>query len=80
MKNKIFSGWNFMRFLRLFIGVSVVVQGLIIKDWMFVTLGALFSLMPILNIGCCGTSTCSTTYTNTNKNIDEVTFEEIKNK
>lgn len=80
MKNKIFSGWNFMRFLRLIIGVSVIVQGLIIKDWMFVTLGTLFSLMPILNVGCCGTSYCNTTLNNTNKNTDEVTFEEIKNK
>lgn len=69
-----------MRFLRLIIGISVIIQGVIINDWMFITLGGLFSLMPILNIGCCGVSTCNTTYNHTNKNIEEVSFEEIKNK
>ena len=79
MIQKFLSGWNFMRLLRLALGIAIIVQGAMVKDWLFIALGALFSLMPIFNIGCCGVSSCNTNYQNNNtKTVDEISFEEIK--
>lgn len=54
------KNWNFMRIVRLVIGIVIIVQGIEYNEWMFVVLGGLFALMPLLNIGCCSTGNCST--------------------
>ena len=77
MKNYL-EGWNVMRLLRLILGIIIIVQGIQGNDWSFILLGSLFSLMPIFNVGCCGASGCNTSYVNTNKNIKEVTYEEVR--
>lgn len=77
MKNY-FKIWNFMRLLRLSMGIFVMVQGVRSEQWLFVILGGLFSLMPLLNIGCCGTSGCNTTVSQSNKKMEDITYEEIK--
>jgi hypothetical protein len=45
---------------------------------LFVGAGVLFSLMPILNIGCCGVSGCNTPVSKSSKKIEDITYEEIK--
>ena len=77
MKNYL-EGWNVMRLLRLILGLIIIVQGIRGNDWSFILLGSLFSLMPIFNVGCCGASGCNTSYVKTNKNIKEVTYEEVR--
>jgi len=77
MKNY-FKAWNFMRTLRLALGVFLIIQGILAKEWMFVALGGIFSLMPLLNIGCCGTTACNN---HTRKNMsttEEISYEEIQ--
>jgi len=80
MKNYL-SNWDVMRFIRLALGVAIMIQGFIMKDWSFVVIGAAFSLMPIFNIGCCANS-CKQTSTRSNpspsKTIEETTYEEIR--
>lgn len=52
--------WNIMRILRLTIGVIIVVQGFISKEWLLMGLGIFFSILPIVNVGSCSTSSaCS---------------------
>lgn len=58
MKNY-FRNWDFMRVVRLAVGVFIMVQGYQESQWLIVGAGAFFSLMPLLNIGCCGSSACS---------------------
>lgn len=70
------KNWNISRFLRLAIGIAVVVQGILVTDWMLITLGGLFSLMPLMNIGCGAGGTCSTRYSP--KDSDHFTYKEIK--
>ena len=70
------SNWNFMRLLRLALGVIILIQGINSNDWMFIIAGALFSLMPVLNIGCCGAGSCSIP-SNRRVNKDAVQEEEI---
>lgn len=77
MKNYLRT-WNFMRVLRLALGIFVIAQGIQSKEWWFVVMGGLFSLMPLLNIGCCGVSACNTSISKSNKRIEDITFEEIK--
>lgn len=77
MKNYL-KNWNIIRLLRLIVGIFVVIQGIIAREWMFVFLGGLFALMPLMNVGC-GTSGCQTPrYKNTKKEQDETHYEEIK--
>lgn len=77
MKNYL-RNWNFMRLLRLAMGVFIIVQGFMDNQWMFVGLGALFSLMPLLNIGCCGVSGCSTSVPQRNKRMEDITYKEVR--
>ncbi|MBN9299138.1 hypothetical protein CMU40_02175 [Elizabethkingia anophelis] len=75
---KHFENWSFMRVLRLALGILIIVQSVIAKDWLFMGAGILFSLMPILNIGCCGTSGCTTPVSKSNKKVEEVSYEEVR--
>lgn len=67
---RILSGWNFMRVLRLALGIFIVVQGIVVKDWTFTALGSIFLLMPLLNIGCCSTSGCKLPVSGSQQNLN----------
>lgn len=75
---KYLRNWDFMRVLRLAIGIFIIVQGVQAKEWLFVGAGVLFSLMPILNIGCCGVSGCKTPVSKSSKKIEDITYEEVR--
>lgn len=78
MKNYL-RGWNFMRIIRLVLGIVIIVQGIQAQQWMLVALGGLFTLMPLFNIGCCCAAECNTTYsTSKAKNTEDITYEEVK--
>jgi len=72
-----FSNWNFMRFFRLALGIVIIVQGVIEKEWLFIGLGSLFALMPLMNIGCCSTRGCNTNAPEFNQNSKDITYEEV---
>ncbi len=72
MKEIVLKNWNFMRALRLILGVTIIVQAVMAKDWIFGIAGVLFSAMAIFNLGCCGSGACYTPIkkeANTNKPI-----------
>lgn len=71
--------WNFMRLLRLALGIFIIVQGIQNQMWLFVFVGAIYALMPLLNVGCCGTSGCAPTrYKNSKPTHEEIHYEEVK--
>lgn len=77
MIQSIFSSWNFMRIVRLVIGIAILVQAFIAKDVLFGIAGLLFTSMAIFNAGCCGTSGC---YKAPEKNIEtrkDIIYEEV---
>jgi len=77
MKQTILSNWTVMRFLRLGIGISILVQAIITKDILFAFAGIIFTAMPVFNVGCCGTGGC---YVPPQKNQDkskEIIYEEV---
>ena len=60
MKQTILTNWTFIRFLRLGIGIAILVQAVIAKDILFAFAGIVFTAMPLFNVGCCGTNGCYT--------------------
>lgn len=70
--------WDFMRVLRLALGIFIIVQSAVARDWFFVGAGVLFSLMPVMNIGCCGASGRNTPIRKSNEKIEDVSYEEIR--
>lgn len=64
MKIKIGGKWNFIRMLRLIVGISATVQGIIIKEFAFSIGGFLLVYMAIAELKT--------------SEIDEVKLKEIK--
>lgn len=73
-----FRSWDLMRVLRLALGIFIIIQGIIAKEWLLAGLGGLFSLMPLMNVGCCGVSGCNTRLPKSNKKLEDITYEEIR--
>ncbi|HUH73173.1 MAG TPA: hypothetical protein VLZ75_02085 [Chitinophagales bacterium] len=69
--------WNIMRFIRLALGIAIIIQGVQASEWMFIVLGAMFSLMPIFNLGC-SSGNCSIPKDKSIAIDDDVIFEEVK--
>ena len=44
--------WSFMRIIRLLMGVFLIIQGIVARQFMAVALGSGFALLPLLNLGC----------------------------
>jgi len=78
MIQAILSNWNFMKFLRLGLGIFIIVQAVIAKDGTMGFLGTMFTLMPVFNIGCCGTGCCAIAPPKrTSETTKDITYEEL---
>lgn len=77
MKEAVFKHWTFSRFLRLIIGLAILVQALISKDTLFGLAGLLLTSMALFNMGCCGAGGCSATPAKKNENTKDITYEEV---
>jgi hypothetical protein len=79
MKERILAPWDWLRIIRLVIGVSVVFQAIVMQSWLLVAAGVLLSLMALLNMGC-GVNGCApvTRTQEPSRKESEISFEEIK--
>lgn len=80
MKERILTGWNFQRAFYLFMGLFVIVQSVMDKQWFGTILGAYFTSMGLFRFGCAA-GACYTNTSNSmpnNKDIQHVEFEEVK--
>ena len=79
MKERILAPWDWLRIIRLVIGVSVVFQAIVMQSWLLVAAGVLLALMAILNMGC-GVSGCAPTIRASEplEKNQEISFEEVK--
>ncbi|UOU97216.1 hypothetical protein MUU74_12010 [Chryseobacterium daecheongense] len=78
MIQNIIKNWNFVRLLRLAMGIFLLVEAIKSGMWFLVVVGAIFVAMPLLNIGCCAAGNCSVPTRNSKNANDEVEYEEIK--
>jgi hypothetical protein len=77
MKKAIFTNWTFMRFLRLGLGLAVLVQAVIAKDVLFALLGLGFTIMPVFNVGCCGSVGCYVPTKKDGNDTNNILYEEV---
>lgn len=81
IKQTLFTGWNFMRWLRLAFGVIFMAQAIQMHDTLIGLIAGFFLITAITNIGCCGAGRCAAPRQKATKDeMEEITFEEIKSK
>ena len=81
MLELILRKWTFMRFLRLGMGVWLIVESITSHETAFMILGGLFLVQAVFNVGCMG-GNCAVNTPQMRQNrfnrAEETTFEEIK--
>ena len=79
LRKTIFTGWDFMRWLRLAMGLIVAYQAFELQIGLLGILAGLFIFQALANAACCGGGACNTgsRKQNSSKTMD-VEFEEIK--
>lgn len=74
------TNWNFIRFIRLGLGIMVIVQSIQFREYWFVFFGVLLAALAILDMGCasgaCSAPPQKPTQQNT-KSMEEITYEEV---
>ncbi|MBL7931643.1 MAG: hypothetical protein JNL60_07070 [Bacteroidia bacterium] len=83
LKNRLLTGWTFMRILRLALGVFMTVQAISGSDFLLGMLGLILLLQAFYNVGCCGTYGCDINQSpgkqaSVPKSTEDITFEEVK--
>lgn len=78
MKDLIFKNWNLVRFIRLGIGLFILVQAVIAADVLFGLAGLLFTGMAVFNAGCGSTGTCTPSRPRSRSVSKDITYEEVK--
>lgn len=79
MKATLLSGWHFMRFLRLGMGIIFMIQAVQMQDKLIGVFALIFLYQAIFNKGCCGANACAKpTNTVPTEQIEDISFEEVK--
>ena len=77
MKGLILNNWNIIRFLRLGIGLAIIVQAIVAADLLFGLAGLLFTGMAVFNASCCGAGACASRPTLNKTGSKDVSYEEV---
>jgi len=78
-KQTLLTNWNFMRFLRLGIGIYIAVQAIETQSVFSGIVAVFFIYQAVTNSGCCGTNGCAVPIKKSNPDkTEDVDFEEIK--
>jgi len=67
-KQILLTNWNFMRFLRLGLGIMLAFQAIEMRDYLSGILAVFFFYQAATNTGCCGTNQCEVRPNNTKEN------------
>ena len=78
-KETLLTNWNFMRILRLGLGIYIAVQAVETHSIFSGIFAAFFIFQAVTNTGCCGSSGCAVPVKKSNSDqIEEVEYEEVK--
>lgn len=79
IKETLFSNWNFMRWVRLALGIVAGIQAIEFHDTFLGFLSVFLLFQSLTNTGCCGAGACGVPRSKTNsQKIEETEYEEIK--
>ena len=80
MKQRILTGWNFVRVLYLLMGITLIIQSIMAHQYGMAFLGAYVAGLSVLGLGCMG-GHCNVQPTRAKphaNNTQDVKFEEVK--
>jgi len=77
MKNRILSNWTLPRILRVIIGIVIIGLAISRADIATGIIGAIFTAMGVLNIGCCGSGACYTPVKNSKAELKDISYKEV---
>jgi hypothetical protein len=78
-KETILQNWNFMRLLRLGLGIYIAIQAVETLSILSGVVASFFIFQAITNTGCCGSNGCAVPTKKRNPaKTEDVEFEEIK--
>ncbi|HWR33608.1 MAG TPA: hypothetical protein VN451_08785 [Chitinophagaceae bacterium] len=83
MKERLLTGWNFVRIIYLLLGGFIIFQSVADGNWFGIILGGYFAAMGLFAFGCAGGAcfggSCYTQpESKNNTKITEAEFEEVK--
>lgn len=83
MKERLLSNWSIIRVLYLVMGILIITQTAMSREWIGVAIGSYFAAMGLFSFGCasgnCTGGSCSTdAKKNSQNSIQDVKLEEIK--
>ena len=77
MKDLVFNYCNIIRFLRLVIGLAIIVQAIVASELLFGLAGLLFTGMAVFNTSCLGSGSCATKPPLNKTGSKDVSYEEV---
>lgn len=78
MKQRLLTGWNFIRVLYLIAGVMMLVQSVADRQWMLALIGLYFAGMGLFAVGCAGGSCYAPPESTSKHDLTDAEFEEVK--
>ena len=81
IKQILFTNWHFMRWLRLGLGIMIGVQAIQYHQTILFFLSGFLLFQAVTNTGSCGAGSCAASQRKTTNNaIEEIKFEEVREK
>ena len=74
---QILSKWNFIRWLRLGLGLAITVQSIYAREMAMILMGVLFAGMAVFNIGCCAAGGCTIPVRKRSEPVKDIEYEEV---
>lgn len=74
----LFTNWNFIRWLRLIMSITIAFQAIETKDVFVGIIAVLLIYQAIANVGCCGINNCTVPTNNDKTQLQEPEYEELK--
>jgi hypothetical protein len=74
---RISTNWNIFRFIRLMLGLMIVIQSIQFKEYWFILVGGLFAVLALLDMGCVSGNCAAPIYRRSTQKPEEITYEEV---
>lgn len=79
IKETLFTDWNFMRILRLGLGIYIAIHAVETQSMISAIFSVFLLFQAISNTGCCGSNGCAVPIKKNNSSkTEEIEYEEIK--
>jgi hypothetical protein len=79
LKSRLLAPWNFMRWLRLILGIYVGIQAIMLTDALAGLISVFFLYQAVMNTGCFGAESCAVPQKpTTSKKPEDITYEEVR--